>query len=197
MPNTTLGGLRYRKSLSGATGPTILTLPVATGNSTAIFKGDLIKQTSGGYVDVAAAGDNDIVGVCDGVEQYWDGTQLQKGQYLPASTAYSTNLSRKSVLRIISAADAVFEADTSAATATTEAAWIAFMGENCDIVATAGTTGNGLSGHCIDDSSHAASSKQLRLLEVAQPVGGQDFASARVKLLVKVNKSHLANLAGV
>lgn len=197
MPNQSLGGFRYKRSLSGATGPTVSLENVATGYATAIFTGDVVKRVSGGYTEAAAAGDVDILGVCDGVERYWDGENMRKGRYLPASTAYSTNLERTSVLRVISAADAVFEADADdGVTAITEATFRSYIGENCDITATAGSTTTGQSGHCIDISTHVPTTAQCRILGIASYPGGQDFTSSRVKLDVKFHESHLAG-AGV
>jgi hypothetical protein len=173
MPNQSLGGFRYKRSFSGATGPTIL------------------------LCNVAATGDLNILGVMDGVERYWDGENMRKGRYLPASTAYSTVLERTSVIRVISAADAVFEADADdGVTAITEATFRSYIGENCDITATAGSTTTGQSGHCLDISTHAATTAQFRILSIASYAAGQDFTSSRVKLDVKVHESHLA-AAGV
>lgn len=197
MPNMTMGGYRFAYSTGGGKDPTVSIEHVATGNSTAIFKGDVLKRVSGGGVDVAAAGDLDIVGVCDGVEQYWDGENLRKGNYLPASTAYSTNLSRQSKLRVIGATNAVFEVDADdGVTATDEATFQSYIGENCDITAGAGSTASGLSGHSLDISTHATATAQMRIVGIAKRID-QDFASSRVKLLVQVNEAHLDGAAGV
>ncbi len=195
MPNATKGGYRFKRSLSGATGPTITLEPVATLNTLAIFTGDVVSRTAGGYAYVTAAAGVDILGVMDGVEQYWDGENLRKGRVLPANTAYGTVLARKSIIRVISALDAVFEVDCNdGVTYTTEAAYITSIGENCAIVATAGDTTTGQSGHCLNIASHVATAAAMRILGIAPVVDGPDFAASRVKLEVKVNQSHLAGV---
>jgi hypothetical protein len=196
MPNASLGGFRFAYSTGGGTGPNVEIKHVATANATAIFKGDLLKVVDGA-VAAAAAGDVEIIGVCDGVEQYWDGENLRKGNYLPASTAYGTNLSRQSKVRVIMAQNAVFETDADdGVTATTEAAFQACIGENADITASAGSTVTGISGHCLDISVKGTLTAQMRIVGIARRID-QDFAASRVKLLVQVNESHLDGLAGV
>ena len=196
MPNATVGGFRYVRNISGAQAPSISIEPVADNNTLAIFSGDVVNRAAGGYAYVTAAAGADILGVMDGAEAYWDGENMRKGRYLPAATTYSTNLTRTSLIRVISAIDAVFEVDAAAATIVTEANWITLIGENCDITATAGTTSNGQSKHCLDITSRAATAKQFRVLGFPGRVDAQDWAASRVKILVKVHQSHLAG-AGV
>jgi len=198
MPNASQGGFRYKRSLSGATGPTIKLYNVATADATAIFTGDAVKLNSSGYASaVTAAGDTNIVGVMDGVEQYWDGENMRKGRYLPAATAYGTNLSRTSVIRVIEAVDAVFEVDANdGVTATTEAAHRAFIGENASIAFVAGNTGTGQSEQALAISTHVATALQCRILNLASRPDGQDFAASRVKYDIKFHQTHLAG-AGV
>lgn len=192
MANTTMGGLRFKYNRVSGHSPPVEIMHVADDYGTAIFKGDLLKRVAGGGVEVAAAGDTNIVGVADGVDQYYDGTVVRKGAYLPASTSYDTVLERESRVRVILARDTVFEIDADdGSTATTEAAHKAFYDENCDITATAGSTATGLSGHCLDISTHGSAAAQLRIVRLAD-LPNQDFASSRVKYLVEVNESHLA-----
>jgi len=191
MPNQTKGGYRYKRSLSGATGPTITLEPVASNNTLAIFTGDVVTRSSGGYCLAAGTSDPDILGIMDGVEQYWDGENLRKGRYLPAATVYSTVLTRKSIIRVISAIDAVFEVDCDDTTISTEANFIAMIGENCDTTVTAGSTTTGQSNHCLDLSTKAATALQFRVLGISSIPEGPDFAVARVKVDVKVHESHL------
>ena len=198
MPNASQGGFRYKRSLSGATGPTIKLYNVATGDATAIFTGDAVKLNNTGYVGaVTAQGDTNIVGVMDGVEAYWDGENMRKGNYLPAATAYGTNLTRTSVIRVIEATDAVFEIDADdGVTATTEAAHRAFIGENCSITINAGVTTTGQSEQALDISTHVATALQCRIVGLASLPGGQDWAASRVKYDIKFHQTHLAG-AGV
>lgn len=197
MANVTLGGFRFRAE-RGKDAPVIIPMPVASAFGTAIFRGDVLKQVAGGGVEPAAAGDTNLIGISNGVVQYWDGTVVRPGSYLPASTTYGSNLSRQSIISVILfSRDTLLEVDADdGSTATTLAAFQAFYGENCDITATAGSTTTGWSGHCLDISTRVDTAAQFRIERVA-PLPNQDYASSRVKLLVKPNESHLFTTAGI
>lgn len=198
MPNASIGGARWVRNELGGQNPIIVEMVVADNNTLAIFNGDFVSMTSGGVAYPTAAGGLNIIGVCNGVVQYWDGENMRKGNYLPATTRWSIN-SRQSIISVILARGALFEIDANdGTTATTEAAHQLFLGENADIVATAGTTANGRSGHVMNISDHKTTTAQLRLRALSRRVD-QDYAADRVKYIVAVNEGHLSetDTAGV
>lgn len=198
MPNVAIGGFRVAKT-GNLKAPQVIAVPVANNYGTAIFTGDLVIQANDGTAQAAAAGSTMIWGLCLGVHQYWDGQVVRKGSYLPANTVYGTNLSRQSqILIAVATNELVLEGDCDDnVTATTRAAYQAFIGENCDINAGGGgNTVSGRSSHSIDISTHIPATAQLRLWAMPN-VEFMDYAAANVKLQVRINESHLWTAAGV
>lgn len=184
--NATLRGFRWAFAKNGATNPPFRVVHVATGYGTLLAIGDAVKFAADG-LQRAAAGDALICGVVAGVKQYWDGTYRKRGRYLPASTSYSTDLTKQSLLTIIPVTGQVFEVDADdKTTATTEAAYQALINENCDHIVESGS-GN-QSYMALDISTHAITSAQWRIVGIAKKVN-TDFSGLRVKLLVECNES--------
>jgi hypothetical protein len=185
--NRQFGGFRWLRNhyAPNSTTPPIEIKPVADDYGTAIYIGSPVKQVSTGYFEAAAAGDT-IYGVCVGVEQYYDGSAIRKGGRLPASTSYDTNLERQSKIRVIPVRGQVFQicADDKT-TATTEAGYLAFRGENCEWVA--GTAVGDHDGALLDISTHATTNTlSLRLIEpVVRP--DLDYAGLYVPWAVMFN----------
>lgn len=197
MTNPTLGGYRFVRNESGGQNPNTIEMHVVNNNTLALFDGDVLKLQADGSAYPAAATDVEIIGVMNGAVQYWDGENMRKGNYLPAATTYGSVLGRQSIVNVILAEGSLFEVDCDdAVTATTEAAYQALIGTNCDITATAGSTTTGRSGHCLDISDTKTGAAQIRIRAISRRID-QDFASDRVKLIVKINESHTAKLAGV
>lgn len=189
MSNTVMGGFRWLRNRDGGTKCPVEIHGVADDYATAIFKGDPVKLVADGTMEIAAEGDTDVFGICDGVEQYWDGTVIKRGNYLPAATSYDTNLSRRSLLRVIPARGQVFEVDTddSGSTYDTESEFLAFVGENVDHQAASGSTATGRSGYTVDISTHTNATAQWRILGISKRVD-QDFSSSNVKIEVELNE---------
>lgn len=187
MANLTRGGFRWRGSFDAVSQkePPIEVLPVASAYGTAIRRGDPVKLLSTGYMDIAAPGETPY-GVCDGVTQYYDGVAIRSGQALPASTTYSTNFSRQSLIRVIPVRGQKFEIDADLTDgATTWAGWLALIGENADWVA--GTASGDMSGVVLDISTHnTTNSLGCRIREVVSP-NLQELDAARVKLMIEFN----------
>lgn len=186
MANLARGGFRWKgnKLIPNAVSPPIVVLPVASAYGTVLYRGDAVKLASTGTLQAAAAGDA-VYGVFDGAEQYYDGVQIRKGGSLPVST-YGSNLSRQSRARVILARDQIFEIDADeATTATTQAAYEAFVGENAEWVA--GTPIGDQSGTQLDISGHATTNTlSVRILNIPNKEN-QDFAATGVKLSVEFN----------
>lgn len=187
MANRQRGGFRWRGNLLAPTAinPPIEILPVADDYSTALYIGDPVKLLSTGYIAAASAGDT-LYGVFVGCEQYYDGTAIRKGGKYPASQSYDTNFERQTKVRVIPAFGQIFAlcADDGT-TATTYAAHLAFIGENCEWVA--GTASGDDSGALLDISTHATTNTLSLRLHALGTGTDQDFASAYVEYLVTVN----------
>lgn len=186
--NTTRRGFRWYRSESGVgKAPTVI-LPVATSYATKLCRGDAVKFAADGSLQQAAAGDALICGIVSGVRQYWDGTFRQRGTFLPASTAYSTDLTKESQLEVIPVLGQVFEVDADdKTTATTEAAYKALVNENCDHIIEAGSLN--ISYMALDISDHKITSAQWQIVGISLSMENADFTGNRVKLLVQCNES--------
>jgi hypothetical protein len=186
MANTTLRGFRWHSAKNGAKAPPVRVVHVADDYATKLVRGDALKFVTDG-LERAAAGDTVICGVMIGVKQYWDGTFRKRGRYLPASTSYDTDLTKQSLVEFIPVGGQVFEVDADdGTTATTEAAYLALINENCDHIVESGTLN--ISYMALDVSTHITATAQWRIVGVSKRVN-QDFASSRVKLLVECNES--------
>ena len=189
MANIARNGFRWvgNKYAPSATEPPIIIMPVATGYGTAIPRGYPVTLLSDGTITVAAVTDT-VFGIADGVAQYYDGSAIRKGTALPASTAYSTNISRQSLVRVIPVRGQLFRATVDdAVTATDLAGYIAFVGENVPWVA--GTATQDEAGCQLDISLHAitATAAFVWRIENIPDRELQDFASTGVSLLVSCN----------
>lgn len=189
MANISRNGFRWvgNKLSPSSTEPPIVILPVASAYATAIPRGYPVTLLNDGTVTVAAVTDT-VYGIADGVAQYYDGSVLRKGGMLPASTTYSSNIGRQSLLRIIPVRGQLFRATVDdAVTATTLAGYIAFVGENVPWVA--GTTVGDEAGCQLDISLHAttATAAFVWRIENIPDRELQDFASSGVSLLVSCN----------
>jgi hypothetical protein len=194
--NTNAPGFRFLRMRNGADRPTIELRDVASTYSVAIFKGDPLCYVDGvNTVVPAAAGTVTIIGVCDGVEQYLAGGEMRRGNYLPASTAWTLQ-EQRSIVRVINARDAVFEIQTNNTGGTapnTLATWNACVGGNFDHVAVAGSTVSGRSNYLLDVNATAVANctgaAQWRVVgfdrSMQRDVNGSNF-----KLQVEVNESY-------
>lgn len=114
---------------------------IATGYSTALFKGDVVKLVAGGGLEAAAAGDR-FVGVFAGVK-YVDAQGAQKySKYWPASTA-ATSI----IAYVYDDPDLVFGAQSAGSTVAAD------VGNLTDHVAGTGSTNTGQSAHELNGSS--------------------------------------------
>lgn len=186
MANIIRKGFRWvgNKLAPSATEPPILIFPVADNYGTKINRGDPVKLVSTGMLEQADTNAN-IFGVCDGVKAYYDGSFMRGGVALPANTTYGSVIQRQSLLRVIPVRGQLFEATCDeATTATTLAAYLAFVGENVDFAL--GTAANGESGVVLDISTHVTTAEDCRILNVPDREL-QDFASVGVRLVIEFN----------
>ncbi len=192
MANTAMGGFRWVKSRNGSVKqPNVEILPVANNYGTAICRGDALKRVNDGTVAVATAG-NSVDFICDGIDQYYSGGVLIKGNRVPASTTFTPTTvgsQYETRVRCIPVRSGVFEVDCDTAVADIAAAQT-LIGNNADHVATAGSATTGRSGHVLNTASGSGTgTATFRITEVSRRIDN-DVASANWKALVIVNESN-------
>lgn len=194
-------GFRWHSSLSGSAQPVIIegfvdddqSFDVNGGASNvALRAGDPVRRKSTGGFEQAdgaegAGGAEAIFGIVMGIGPYYDGEQMVRRSSLPADVSYDSNLERQSKILVCPIDSAVWEIDVDdATTATTLAAYQAFVGENADHILTAASGTKMLPK--LDISSHATTGTLiLRIVGIAPTLENVDFAGANVKLLVEAN----------
>ena len=203
-----MGGLRFAGFVgSGGLGtPPIIALPVVSPNTLALFAGDALTKAADGTVYPATAGDSVCIShVMVSAKNYLgDDSIPRKGAYLPAAKTYTGGASidnpLASIVLCIPTDHCLFEVDVPTAAATKAVAQ-GLMGQTINIVATAGSTANGQSGHTTDtvanvktpgDSTHG----QLLLVSIPQyDLAGRanDPTVAYWKAIVRVNPALLGS----
>lgn len=157
--------------------------------------GDPIVRLNSGAVNVAPGTDGtpgDVLGVVVGIKQYLDpslaNSVTAKGNALPSSVAYGTNLDLQSLVYYIPAEAAVWRIQVNdATTATTEAGYQAFVGENCSHIHTA-LSGELLLKPKLNISTHATTATlDWRIIGIPDRTI-QDFSGANVDLEVICNR---------
>jgi hypothetical protein len=205
-------GFRFVKSRSGSFNAPVQEAWTATSasfdvNSGAsnvyLGEGDPILQVSDGSVTLALGSETTdsttILGICCGIKQYYDsakGVMTAAGPGIPSDLAWGTNLARQSRLYFTPAESAIWAIQVDdVATATTEAAYQAFIGENCRMILT-GASGDTRARPKLDISTHATTNTfPWKIIGVSQSGGNQDYAGANVELYVIANGSLASNSA--
>lgn len=162
--------------------------------------GDPVKLVSDGTVALAIT-TNDVWGIVAAVNPYWNGTAMTPGSRLPGATTGGGIFERKSSVMIWELTpDMLFEADCDdAVTATTRAAYEAFVGENVDHVCLADVTNAGRpkANPRLDISGHATThTLGWRIRAVSESLDNQDFSGANVKLIVSCNNIQVYDTTG-
>ena len=163
---------------------------IASGASGNIFSGDLVKMANTGTILVAAAGDQ-ALGVFRGC-QYTDSSgDVIYSPYWPNGTVTSD-----AVAFVVDDPNALFEVQSAATGSVVQTV----VGNNADIVYTAGSTITGISAVEISGTT-AATSAQLRIVGVStdpeNSTLGTGSASTNVNLIVKINEHFYAQTTGV
>lgn len=174
-------------------------------SNVAVGPGDVVRRLSTGGVGLCdgvegAGGATSPAFVVVGVAPYWDGSKMVIGTTLPSDTAWGTNLARQSKLLVVPVDAGYWEIDCDeASTATTEAAYQAFIGEYADHTHDTTST-NTRPTPRLDISSHATTSTLLwRIVGISKTLDNQDFSGNYVKLIVYPNviQNKTAGLTGV
>ena len=130
----------------------------------AIYVGDLVHFHSDGYLDVYAAGDTQVVGVCVGVEvDRGLNTATEFPGYMPANVAGKIRVATDPLLLM----EAQEDGDTTPLT-------LADVNRNIEIINGGGSTVTGLSGMELDSTSHnTTNTLPLRLVGLVDRADNQ------------------------
>ena len=199
-------GLRWVGSLSGQSGPKPQRVRVTSGWAPAVpalgsvvnvRPGDVVIQLSTGYWDLARGTEGTpglLGGVVAGFGPVFDGSAMTPtNKFVSGSGVYGTNLDRMSYMWVIPMDGQIFEACCDDAAQTTEAAYLAFIGENANLVFARNTTNANDTSitSLIDISSHAASALQVRLLDLSPRIN-EDYTGLYVQYKITVNNTQSA-----
>lgn len=193
-------GFKWHRGDFGRTPGDIVRCPVASGYSGSINGGstidlnigDPVRRLADGTVAHAAgnegaSGGQDIYGVVQSIEPYWDGSKRVPGSRLPAGTTYGSILERQSAVLVVPVAGQVFEIEVDdITTATTESGYQALVGNNADHRLTTGTEPK--TNCLLDISTAGTATAQWRIIGISRNIKNQDFSGAYVKLLVVCNE---------
>lgn len=155
--------------------------------------GDPVKLVSTGTVNLAKTTEK-VYGVVKAVLGVYDSANGTYGPMnrVPVATTGGGILDRRTRVLVTLAKGVVFEADVDeATTATTEAAYQAFIGENVEHVCVrAASRGAYAAFPRLDISGHATTAGLgWRIVGISKNQANRDFSGANVKLLVMVNDS--------
>lgn len=192
MANLSLTGFRPWMNVGGVATQAIRRR-VASNNGTAIFLGDCVKQSGAGVWGLATAGAG-VGGVSQGAS-FFDATinGRRENTHLPASTTYSATVfddyGNTDMSFIYVTADAVGDRFIAQYSASTVA--LADITKNANLLASAGSTVTGLSGHVIDQTSlNTTAALDFHLVDVWHNVLN-DPAAASADVVVQINVAKL------
>lgn len=145
---------------------------IASGEPTAIFTYDLVKLTTAGVIQRAAAGDQPR-GIFMGC-QYLDATgKAQKSPYWPAGQTLFGGLATNVEAYIVDDPYVVVEAQFNGAAVPAQAD----QGANFDISVGAGVAGDGLSRSTVDYSTLVTTAKVFRFLKFLDRVDNDPLSA--------------------
>jgi hypothetical protein len=165
---------------------------IADNYATSIYQGDPVKAVAGGTVEVAAAGNTNLVGVFWGQFITKDPT-TGKPTYRNYYT--QTNVANGEEIRAFVYDDPYERFEIQSNNASASAATDVF--ELADIEYTAGSTINGVSKVELDDSSFVTTSAQLQVVGVSKDIENNDLTSANVNFVVRINEHLYKQTVGV
>lgn len=205
-------GFRFFSTQSGSGRPACIEALVASGyqgnvgggsTNVGISIGDPVDYLSTGFVELSndTATRDTLFGVVMAVAnaKVDANGKARPASYLPGATSYSLE---ETTSRLIVApfSDHIWEIDVDdATTATTLAAYRAFVGENCDFVYSPDTTNadRPRANPVLDISTHATTAAlHFRIVGVSKSRENADFSGANVKLLVQLNQGIDPTLLG-
>ncbi len=203
MDNTARYGFRWLRGNASGPKPPIVECFLATGASfdvsggaqnVRLRAGDPVLRGNGGDVNLANGTENAgtaaaAFGIIAGFKPYWNGTTMLFEDSLPSDQVYGSVLERQLKILVIPLAPGMqFEIDVDdIVTATTEAGYQAFIGENCQHQLT-GAVGAAHAFPKLDISTHANTATfPWRIVGISKTFENIDFSGANVKLIVEAN----------
>lgn len=160
---------------------------IASGTSSNIFRGDLVKLLSTGYLAVAAAGDTDLIGVFNGCS-YVDanGNQIFS-PYWPAS---ATTLGSADVQAYVYDDPNVTYMVQSDSTTNSS---LTHVGNNADMISThAGSALTGQSGQEIDLAAAGSGTANLRVIGLVEYPDNAFGQHSKLEVLINEHKYRTA-----
>lgn len=162
-------GARVVGTISGSPWQAAVKEYVTDASHAAIYTGDLVQMTADGYIDVYAAGETQMIGVCVGVRPASAGrTNLVTDNFLASSTptlhpgGFTAANAVGDVVQVCIAPDAIYEMQEDSDTANIA---IAGIGLNIEIINGGGSTTTGTSGMELDsDSGATTNTLPLRIM---------------------------------
>ena len=195
MANILRGGFHPRRGTGQVPRPR--RYEVASSNTLAVFAGDAVDLVTAGVVYPAIAGTATVLGIVAHCSYVSGGVRIYSN-YIPAATVYSpTARGSKTASYAYVWDDPSIEYVVDVNVATTDALNRAGVGANMDLIATAGSTVYGRSGHLLD-GTYVAGTAQFRIIEMLrQP--GNDLASVNQKVVCMINEGfvNLLSAAGI
>lgn len=185
MANTSrVAGFRPVRTISGAPwAGSVRKYGVAVGNAVAVYKGDAITLNDDGSVSPATAG-SILLGVCVGIEVNRAVTATEYPGYLPALTVGN--------ILVCVGSDVLYEVEEDGIGGAMVATNVGSTG---DLVASAGSTTTGMSGHTLDSSdviAKDASPGSAQLLVVELSTRADNAIGLSAKWVVRINESAFA-----
>jgi len=192
-------GFRWARSVNGNQDPPVIEFTVAdayqakaddTTTSVDLNVGDPVKMVNTGTVALAVT-TNDVFGIVTAVLPYWNGTAMTPSNRLPGATTGGGILERKSRVLVTPVKAGYWECDVDDnSTATTEAAYLAFIHENVDHTCVGDTTdaNRPKADPRLDISGHATTNTLgWRIMGISKTLENVDFSGTNVKLIVDCN----------
>jgi hypothetical protein len=165
---------------------------IADAYASSIFSGDVVKLATTGYIQVAAAGDTNLIGVFQGVQ--WTATdgEVKFSRYWPASTSVKTGTKIKAF--VYDDPNIAFAVQTLSGTAFTQA----MIGGNCDIKAEhAGSTSTGQSGMEADIATVVTTTANLRIIKLIDRPDNELGTHSKIEVFLLEHLNRPAGTAGI
>lgn len=167
------------------------------GSGSDIFPGDFVIMEADGNVDVSAAGSVELVGVMVGRADLSQAGKVSgiTGNFLSATTPnldrqyYDASVDGAGEILVVVGTDVLYEMQEDSDSANLA---IEDIGENVDIVATAGSN---VSRQEIDSDSVGTADGQLRIVDIVDSPDNEVGTNA--KWVVRINENHYTKIAGV
>ncbi len=210
MDNRAGYGFRFKRSRWGRAWPNVVPAHVASAESfdvtggaqnVRLRKGDPVHALASGGITLSPGAETTVIPpkfIVMGIGPYYDGNSMVVGGDLPSDTTWGTLYERRTKVWVCPVEEAFWEVDCDdAVTATTEAAYRLFVGENVDHILT-GATGTLYAAPKLDISGHATTnSLGWRIEDISDTADNIDFSGANVKLVVSINIAGVNGVPGL